>query len=394
MTASRAVGVRELLKVVEDVLEGRLRPTPRTPPKSAPTYANCCGTSKRSPPNTSRPTCPPDWVALKLFEGDAEVTKMMEAALPEEKRAALQAILREHDDAFLAVASGRYEWIGRHGARRRHPAAHGANQPDGAARPLGGASHLGVVHPGWHVGPGLLGDLHPGRARASWMDERLIAPFAEWVSGLLEGAPGWVRGMVVDGAHRRRGVGPSPFCRLVVFFAAFALLEDVGCMARAAYVMDNLMHLMGLHGKSFLPLFLGFGCNVPAIMGTRVIDSWPARLLTILIAPLVPCTARMVVVAFLAPIFFGPYALWVSWGLVLLTLVLLVRRRNAAQPGLVQRGSARLSSWKCRFITSPTPVPSACWCGSVQCRSSKKAGTAILGDVAGGVGSPTCRKAT
>jgi ferrous iron transport protein B len=88
--------------------------------------------------------------------------------------------------------------------------------------------------------------------------------------------------------------------------------------------MDNLMHLMGLHGKSFLPLFLGFGCNVPAIMGTRVIDSWPSRLLTILIAPLVPCTARMAVVAFLAPAFFGRNALWVTWGLVLFSMTTLV----------------------------------------------------------------------
>jgi ferrous iron transport protein B len=88
--------------------------------------------------------------------------------------------------------------------------------------------------------------------------------------------------------------------------------------------MDNLMHLMGLHGKSFLPLFLGFGCNVPSILGTRVIDSWPARLLTILIAPLVPCTARLAVVAFLAPAFFGPRALLVSWALVLFSLLTLV----------------------------------------------------------------------
>ena len=111
---------------------------------------------------------------------------------------------------------------------------------------------------------------------------------------------------------------------MVIFFASFGLLEDVGYMARAAYVMDNFMHMMGLHGKSFLPIFLGFGCNVPAIMGTRVIDSAPARLLTILIAPLVPCTARMAVLAFIAPAFFGAQAMLVSWGLILLSLVLLV----------------------------------------------------------------------
>jgi ferrous iron transport protein B len=95
-------------------------------------------------------------------------------------------------------------------------------------------------------------------------------------------------------------------------------------MARAAYVMDNFMHLMGLHGKSFLPLFLGFGCNVPAVMGARVIDSWPARFLTIMVAPLVPCTARMAVAAFIAPAFFGAQAALVSWGLVLFSLLILI----------------------------------------------------------------------
>jgi ferrous iron transport protein B len=86
-------------------------------------------------------------------------------------------------------------------------------------------------------------------------------------------------------------------------------------------VMDGFMHLMGLHGKSFLPLFLGFGCNVPAVLGARVIESHRARVLTILLAPLIPCTARMAVVAFLAPAFFGSAATLISWGLVLLSLV-------------------------------------------------------------------------
>jgi ferrous iron transport protein B len=101
------------------------------------------------------------------------------------------------------------------------------------------------------------------------------------------------------------------------------LMEDMGYMARAAYVMDRFMHLMGLHGKSFMPLFLGFGCNVPGVVGTRIIESKRARLLTILLAPLVPCTARMAVVALLAPAFFGAAAPLVAWGLILLSLAVL-----------------------------------------------------------------------
>jgi ferrous iron transport protein B len=87
--------------------------------------------------------------------------------------------------------------------------------------------------------------------------------------------------------------------------------------------MDRFMHMMGLHGKSFLPLFLGFGCTVPAVMGARVIESRRARLLTITLAPLIPCAARMTVVAFLAPAFFGRSAALVSWALVVLNIVVL-----------------------------------------------------------------------
>lgn len=74
------------------------------------------------------------------------------------------------------------------------------------------------------------------------------------------------------------------------------------------------MHFIGLHGQSFLPLFLGFGCNLPAVMGARVIEAPAARLLTVLLAPFVPCSARLAVLAFLAPAFFGPWALAVAVG--------------------------------------------------------------------------------
>jgi len=83
------------------------------------------------------------------------------------------------------------------------------------------------------------------------------------------------------------------------------------------------MHMMGLHGKSFLPLLLGFGCNVPAVMGTRIIDTPSSRLLTIMLAPLVPCAARMAVIAFLTPVFFGRSAALVAWGLVAMSLLVL-----------------------------------------------------------------------
>ncbi len=377
MTASRAVGVKELLRVVEDVLVGKITSSPKLPEVRADHREVLKEIGAHVIGHVPAPY-PVDWVALKLFEGDAEVTRMMESELPKEKSTAVNAILREHDDAFLAVASGRYEWIGR-------MVRAAVTQPKMGQIGLTERLDRWAAHPIWglFILAGMLGlvfwvTFTLAAPVQDWMDESLIAPFAEWASSLLEGAPLWAQGMVVDGVIGGVGSVLTFLPILVVFFAAFALLEDVGYMARAAYVMDNLMHLMGLHGKSFLPLFLGFGCNVPAIMGTRVIDSWPARLLTILIAPLVPCTARMVVVAFIAPVFFGANAIWVSWGLVLLTLATLVVSGVLLNQVIFKgQRSAFIMEMPLYHIPNARTIGLLVWQRSMS--FVKKAGTAILG---------------
>jgi len=102
------------------------------------------------------------------------------------------------------------------------------------------------------------------------------------------------------------------------------VLEDVGYMARAAYVVDSLMHRIGLHGKSFLPMFLGFGCNVPAVLGARILESPRARVLTVLLTPFVPCSGRMIVVMFITAAVFGALAPVVTFGLVLMNIGVLI----------------------------------------------------------------------
>ncbi len=377
MIASKAVGVKELLSVVAAILDGKLVSSPKLPEVRAD-HREILQQLQSLIAEHVPPPYPPEWVALKLFEGDSEVTRMMESELPAESMSAVSAILRQHDDAFLAVASGRYEWIGR-------MVRAAVTQPRIGQISMTERLDHWAAHPIWglFILAGMLGlvfwvTFTLAAPVQDWMDERLIAPFAEWVGGLLQGAPSWVQGMVVDGAIGGVGSVLTFLPVLVVFFAAFALLEDVGYMARAAYVMDNLMHLMGLHGKSFLPLFLGFGCNVPAIMGTRVIDSWPARLLTILIAPLVPCTARMVVVAFIAPVFFGENALWVSWGLVLMTLITLVLAGMLLN-GILFKGqrSAFIMEMPLYHIPNARTIGLLVWQRSMA--FVKKAGTAILG---------------
>lgn len=322
MSAAHGVGVQELLETVRRMARGELPYAPRLPQIRQDHREVLESIGERIAGYVPSPY-PEEWVALKLLEGDPEITAMMRAVLPPERWEEVHAILRAHDDAQVAVASGRYEWIG-----RMVRAA--------VTRPRVGQISLTERLDRWLTHPlfglltllGVLGLVFwltytVGAPLQTLMETYIVGALAEGVRGLLSGAPAWLSGLLADGIIGGAGTVLTFLPILVFFFAAMAFLEDVGYMARAAYVMDNFMHLIGLHGKSFLPLFLGFGCNVPAVLGTRVIESHRARLLTILLAPLVPCTARMAVITFLAPAFFGAAAPLVSWGLVLLSLVVL-----------------------------------------------------------------------
>lgn len=266
---------------------------------------------------------PVDWVSLKLLEGDAEIMRMMEERLPEDIWKRVYAILMEHEDAIVAVASGRYHWIG-----RMTRAA--------LVRPRVGQVTLTekldrwATHPLWGliILAGILGlvfglTYSVGAPLQGLLETYVVEASARFVTGALAGAPAWLVGLLVNGIIGGVGTVLTFIPILLIFFAFMGLLEDVGYMARAGYVMDRFMHLMGLHGKSFLPLFLGFGCNVPAVMGARVIESRQGRLLTIMLAPLMPCTARMMILAFMTPLFFGPAAPLVAWSLVGLSLIVL-----------------------------------------------------------------------
>jgi ferrous iron transport protein B len=322
MVATKNVGVRELVETVDRVASGEIPCAPK-PPQIRADHREVLDEIERLIAGCVPPPYPRDWIALKLLEGDREITKMMQACLPEERWEAVHDVLRAHDDALVAVASGRYEWIGRMvraAVTRPRPGQIGLTE----------RLDRWATHPLWGllILAGIMGLIFGLTYAVGWpllnlLDTYVVGVLADLAGAGLAGTPAWLSGLVVDGIIGGVGAVLTFLPILVIFFAVMGMLEDVGYMARAAYVMDGFMHLMGLHGKSFLPLFLGFGCNVPAVLGSRVIESRRARLLTILLAPLIPCTARMTIVAFLAPAFFGSAATLVSWGLVLLALVVL-----------------------------------------------------------------------
>lgn len=321
LVATKGQGVRELLERVEDAVCSRAAYVPNIPAirRDHQEFLESIQTliGDHVPEGYPRP-----WVALKLLEGDSQLTAVMRQRLPPEIWDKIHRIMMDHEDACVAVASGRYEWI----ARMVRAAV---VKPKAGQITLTDRLDRWATHPVWGlvILAGILGLVFwltytVGTPVQEWLHQHVVHGAATLASDLLAGGPTWLRGLVVDGAINGVGTVLTFFPILVIFFVVLGTLEDVGYMSRAAYVMDRFMHLMGLHGKSFLPLFLGFGCNVPAVMGTRVIESARARLLTILLAPLVPCTARMAVVATLAPAFF-PAPLLVSWGLLLLNLTVL-----------------------------------------------------------------------
>jgi ferrous iron transport protein B len=182
----------------------------------------------------------------------------------------------------------------------------------------------------------------PVFAAAMWLLFKLTfdlsSPFGDWIDGVLNGpikrwatvvlgsinAPDWTVSLVNDGIIA--GVGSvlvfTPVIFTIMFFITF--MEGSGYMARAAFVMDRAMHVIGLHGKSFIPMLLGFGCNVPSIYATRTLENQKDRVLTALLVPLMSCGARLPVYLLFVGIFFPNNSGTVVWSLYILGMLLAV----------------------------------------------------------------------
>ncbi|MFI3288443.1 MAG: ferrous iron transport protein B [Rikenellaceae bacterium] len=147
-----------------------------------------------------------------------------------------------------------------------------------------------------------------------------------WLSDFMSSVlpNGAIQDLVVDGMIGGVGSVIVFLPNILILFLFIAFLEDSGYMARAAFIMDKLMHKIGLHGKSFIPLLMGFGCNVPAIMATRIIEERKSRLVTMLILPFMSCSARLPVYILLVGAFFPENAVMVLLGLYLLGILLAI----------------------------------------------------------------------
>lgn len=199
----------------------------------------------------------------------------------------------------------------------------------------------------------------------------VAAPFLDWVDGLIGGPLSrgivallgmlnlggtWIESLMVDGIVAGVG-GVLVFVPVLVsLYLALGLLEDSGYMARAAFVMDRLMRTLGLHGKSFLPMIVGFGCSVPAIYATRTLESRRDRILTGLLVPFMSCSARLPVYVLIAAIFFPTsgglviFSLYVTGIVVAIMIGMLLKSTlfadQEATPFVMELPPYRLPTWR------------------------------------------------
>ena len=152
--------------------------------------------------------------------------------------------------------------------------------------------------------------------------ENGVAAFGDFIRGTMP--EGMLKDLIVDGIIGGVGGVIVFLPNILILYAFISFMEDSGYMARAAFIMDKVMHKMGLHGKSFIPLVMGFGCNVPAILATRTIESRNSRMITMLINPFMSCSARLPVYLLFVGVFFKPYASFVLFGLYFIGILIAV----------------------------------------------------------------------
>ena len=249
------------------------------------------------------------YLAIKYLEGDKDVEKLLsqtpEAGILHGIRTEEETRIREllGTGAESAIVDAKYAFI--QGALAETYQQYQANRP---RRTLTDRLDA-VVTNQWAAFPIFIlllwfifwATFTIGQYPMDWIDAA-VAWVGEKVGSLM--ADGWLKDLVVDGVIAGVGSVLVFLPNIMILYFFISLMEDSGYMARAAFIVDNLMHRIGLHGKSFIPMVMGFGCNVPAIMATRSIESRKSRLITIAVIPFMSCAGRLPIFVLFAGAFF------------------------------------------------------------------------------------------
>ncbi len=273
---------------------------------------------------------PARWVAIKLLEVDRDIEIKLLALkggseLIKKSRESIARLKKSHEnDLDVHIADRRYQWINQVVREAvHHPATASISLSDRIDSIL---THRFIGIPVFFF---VMWTVFKLTAEVSvpyldWIDGVISGPLTIWVVNIITaiGLGGsWVESLFVDGIIVGVG-GVLVFVPVLTFlYLALAVLEDTGYMARGAYVMDRVMGAIGLHGKSFLPMLVGFGCTVPAFYATRTLENEKDRILTGLLVPFMSCGARLPVYALFAAVFFPGSAGTVVFSMYLLGIL-------------------------------------------------------------------------
>ena len=250
------------------------------------------------------------YLAIKLLEGDKDVERLVQplgdsAEIFQHRDTAAQRVKEEtHNDCETAIMDAKYGFI--------HGALEESGYTTGDKKDTYQTTHLiDKILTNKYLGFPIFflilllmftATFVIGQYPMDWIDAG-VAWLGDFISQSMPDGP--VKAMLVDGVIGGVGAVIVFLPQILILYFFISYMEDSGYMARAAFIMDRLMHKMGLHGKSFIPLIMGFGCNVPAVMSTRTIESQRSRLITMLILPLMSCSARLPIYVMITGSFFA-----------------------------------------------------------------------------------------
>ena len=323
--AARGEGIGELLDTIVAVAAGRIETCSISLPYDShleqAVAAAQSQVAELHPGELDEKQC--RWLAIKLLEGDEEILRKEgdHGQLIEVVREDRQVLARQHGEEVDGMfAAARYGFI-------RGMLAEARKVLPGPARHTDLTRKLDALFLNRFLGlPVFLGLMWVmfeatftlGEIPMGWIDAGV-----GWISDTLDPLipAGQVHDLLIDGIIA--GVGGTIIFlpNIVILFLFLAAFSETGYLTRAAFLMDRMMHIFGLHGKAFIPLVMGFGCNVPAVMATRTIESNKARLITILVSPFMSCSARLPVFILFAGAFFTNLAGTMVFAMYMLSII-------------------------------------------------------------------------
>ncbi len=332
-SANKGKGVNELLHKAIEVAESAALTSASSAVKIYDeAIEKCVGEIEKTIiPLLSQKVQNPRWTALKLLEGDEKAQEKLkvDADILEKIKVYQDKLEKEYDnDMETIIADNRYRFISSCISKTVKKKISGTHLTVSdkidkivthriLAIPLFLLVMLGV----FQITFGVIGSF-----TIDWVDVLINETIAGAVSGWLEvgGAADWLHGLVVDGIIGGMGSMLVFVPQIMILFFFLAILEDSGYMARAAFVMDRLLRKLGLSGKSFIPMLMGFGCSVPAMMCARTLENEKDRRLTIILTLFMSCGAKLPVYALFASAFFASNQAWVVFSIYVLGIVVAV----------------------------------------------------------------------